>query len=140
MASIRPKPQLKIDHDKTNKTVRAVVKARINFTQYEMSQMQQGLRFKLRCQLWGQDNSSDAPLDPADDPLYVLEDVKYYPDATPAVTEDAVFDVTLGEGVLDEDFGLSRFEIDEIYAKLILINEFTGGKVRRKTNVVEGIF
>ena len=43
--------------------------------------------------------------------------------------------VTLGEGVLDEDWGT-----DEIYGKLILTNEYTLVQVKKKTNQVSHNF
>jgi hypothetical protein len=130
MASIS-NATLAISHDHTKKTAHTVVKAKINFTQFEMNQMKDGLRFKLKCQLWG----ADSGLTGADDFLFTYSVVRHYPDATPAVTEDAVFDVTLGEGVLDEDWGT-----DEIYGKLILTNEYTLVQVKKNTNQVSHNF
>jgi hypothetical protein len=130
MASIS-NPTLTISHDHTKKTAHPVVKAKINFTQFELNQMKQGLQFRLKCQLWG----ADSGLTGADDFLFTYANVKFYPDATPAVTEDAVFDVVLGEGVLDEDLGT-----DEIYGKLILTNLFTLIEVKKNTNQVSHNF
>jgi hypothetical protein len=136
MASIS-NAKLTISHDHTKRTARPIVKAQIVFTQFEMSQMSQGLKFKLKCQLWARDTD---PFDTTDDLLFTYSTVKYYPDATPAVTEDASFDVTLAEGVLDEDFGLAPFDIDEVYARLILINQYTGIQVKKNTNTVQHRF
>ena len=130
MASIS-NPTLTISHDHTKKTAHAMVKAKINFTQFELNQMKQGLQFKLKCQLWG----ADSGLTGDDDFLFTYANAKFYPDATPAITEDAVFDVTLGEGVLDEDLGT-----DEIYGKLILTNLFTLIQVKKNTNEVSHSF
>jgi hypothetical protein len=55
MASIS-NATLTISHDHTKKTARPIVKAKINFSQYEMNQMKDGLKFKLKCQLWGADS------------------------------------------------------------------------------------
>src|SRR6267154_3099370 len=112
---------LAISHDHTKKTARPIVKAQIGFTTYEMNEMKEGLRFKLKCQLWASERHHNPIFeDGKDDLLFTYSVVRHYPDATPAVTEDAVFDVTLGEGVLDEDWG-----VDQIYGKLILTNEYT---------------
>jgi hypothetical protein len=124
--------KLTISHDHTKKTARPVVKAQIGFTQCEMNQMKDGLKFKLKCQLWGADPGL---FDGDDDFLFTYSPVKFYPDASPAVTEDALFDVTLGEGVLDEDWGT-----DTIYAKLILTNQYTLVKVKKNTNQVSHSF
>jgi hypothetical protein len=130
MASIS-NATLTISHDHTKKTARPIVKAKINFSQYEMNQMKDGLKFKLKCQLWG----ADSGLTGADDFLFTYSPVKFYPDASPAVTEDAVFDVTLGEGVLDEDWGT-----DEIYGRLLLTNLYTLVQVKKNTNQVSHNF
>jgi hypothetical protein len=49
--------------------------------------------------------------------------------------EERSFDVTLGEGVLDEDWGQ-----DEVYGKLALVNLFTLVKIEKKTNTVSHHF
>jgi hypothetical protein len=87
--------------------------------------------FKLKCQLWG----SDSGLTGADDYLYTYSTVKYFPDTTPSLTESATFDVTLGEGVLDEDWGT-----DEVYGKLKLGNLFTLVTLTKNTNTVSHSF
>jgi hypothetical protein len=121
-------------HDKTKKTVESVVRCTVNFTAVELCQMKNckdGRWFKLKCQLWG----ADSGLTGADDFLYTYDTVYYFPDATPAASESRSFEVVLGEGVLDEDWGE-----DEVYGKLILTNLSTLVQVTKKTNTVHHSF
>jgi hypothetical protein len=133
MASII-KANLAITHDHKKKTARAVVTGIVSFTPYELCLMKtcpQQKMFKLKCQLWGKDSG----LTGADDFLYTYPNVYYFPDPTPTPEETRVFDVTLGEGVLDEDWGE-----DEVYGLLKLQNLFTLVQVTKKTNVVHHSF
>ena len=50
-------------------------------------------------------------------------------------SETRTFEVVLGEGVLDEDWGQ-----DEVYGKLILTNLFSLVPVIKKSNVVHHSF
>ena len=104
-----------------------VVKCKITFTPYERTQMMTGLRFRLRCELWG----DDAWLFGGDDKLYTYIPLKYFPDATPALVENVTFTATIPEGVLDEDIGR-----DEIYSRLTLTNLYTMVSSTTKTNTV----
>lgn len=126
---------LEIAHDHRKKTARPVVTCKVYFSPFELCLMKgcpEENMFKLKCQLWG----SDWP--DADDYLYTYSNLHYFPDPTPTSTESRTFDVTVGEGLLDED-GWPRPK-DEIYGKLILYNLFTGVKTARKTNVVKHYF
>ncbi|HET6201171.1 MAG TPA: hypothetical protein VFI25_00050 [Planctomycetota bacterium] len=126
--------QLTITHDHHKRTARCVVKCNVNFTPLELCYMKtctQAKLFKLKCQLWG----ADSGLYGGDDHLFTYSPVKYFPDASPTATETALFDVLLGEGVLDEDWGQ-----DEIYGKLILQNLFSMVQVTKKTNQVNHSF
>lgn len=126
--------QLALTHDHTKKTVRAVVKCNVNFTPLELCQMKTCERmrhFKLKCQLWG----ADSGLTGDDDFLYTYPTVFYFPDPTPAATEARTFDVLLGEGVLDEDWGE-----DEVYGLLSLVNLSTTVQITKKTNQVSHSF
>lgn len=49
------------------------------------------------------------------------------------------FDVTVGEGVLDEDGFLGGY-VDEVYGKLLLTNLYTTVTVTKTTNVVSHRF
>ena len=125
---------LTLTHDHTKKTVRAVVKCNVNFTALEQCQMKacQGIRFfKLKCQLWGEDSG----LTGADDFLFTYSNVFFFPDPTPTATESRTFDVLLGEGVLDEDWGE-----DVVYGLLKLFNLSTLVEVKKKTNTVSHSF
>ncbi len=125
---------LALTHDHRKKTVRAVVRCNVNFTALELCQMKEcaGIRFfKLKCQLWG----ADSGLTGADDLLFTYSNVFFFPDPTPTATESRTFDVLLGEGVLDEDFGQ-----DEVYGLLKLVNLSTLVEVRKKTNTVSHSF
>jgi hypothetical protein len=133
MASISS-ASLALTHDHTKKTVRAVVRCTVNFTALELCNMKtcpESRLFKLKCQLWGEDSG----LTGADDFLFTYQTVFFFPDPTPTASESRTFDVLLGEGVLDEDWGQ-----DEVYGKLILTNLFTLVKVTKKTNVVHHSF
>jgi hypothetical protein len=125
---------LALAHDHSKKTVRAVVRCTVKFTGYEQCLMRscpQERMFKLKCQLWGEDSG----LTGADDHLYTYPTVHYFPDSTPTATENRAFEVTLGEGVLDEDWGQ-----DEVYGRLRLVNLFTLVEVTKKTNTVSHSF
>jgi len=124
---------LTLTHDHEKQTVRAVVKCNVNFTALELCLMKTctGRHFKLKCQLWG----ADSGLTGADDFLFTYSNVFFFPDATPAATEARTFDVLLGEGVLDEDWGQ-----DEVYGRLKLVNLTSLVEVRKKTNTVSHSF
>lgn len=130
MASIT-NAKLAITHNHAAKSAKVMVTCKINFSAYEQSEMKDGLRFKLKCQLWGEDSG----LTGADDFLYTIPAAKYFPDATPAASENVAFEVTVGEGLLDEDIGT-----DEIYAKLKLTNLYTLVTVSKKSNQVTHSF
>jgi hypothetical protein len=87
--------------------------------------------FKLKCQLWG----ADSGLTGADDFLYTYSSVFYFPDPTPAGSENRTFDVVLGEGVLDEDWGE-----DEVFAKFRLVNLSSLVEIRKNSNTVSHHF
>jgi len=125
---------LSLAHDQTKKTVNSVVRCTVNFTALELCQMKtckDARLFKLKCQLWGEDSG----LTGADDFLFTYQTVFFFPDASPTGSETRSFEVLLGEGVLDEDWGQ-----DEVYGRLILTNLFTTTKVTKKTNVVHHSF
>ena len=126
--------KLVITHDHEKKLARPVVTCKVNFTGLELCQMKacrEYKMFKLKCQLWG----SDSGLTGADDFLWTYATVYYFPDPTPTATESRSFDVTLGEGVLDEDWGE-----DEVYGKLILTNLASMVSITKKTNTVSHHF
>lgn len=122
---------LAITHNHAAKTGRVLVTCKANFTAFELNQMKAGLKFKMICQLWGQDSG----LTGADDFLYTIPTAKYFPDATPNATENVAFEVTVGEGLLNEDLGT-----DEVYAKLKLSNLYTMITVNKNSNVVSHSF
>jgi hypothetical protein len=126
--------KLTLTHDHKKKLVHAVVTCNVNFTAIELCQMTtcSGTRlFKLKCQLWG----ADSGLTGGDDFLFTYSNVYFFPDPSPAGTESRTFDVTLGEGVLDEDWGE-----DEVYGLLKLVNLYTLVQVTKKTNTVSHSF
>jgi len=90
-----------------------------------------GRHFKLKCQLWG----ADSGLFGDDDFLYTYSDIFYFPDATPNATESRKFEVVLGEGVLDEDWGE-----DEVYGLVKLTNLTSLVELKKKTNTVPHSF
>ena len=126
--------KLNITHDHKKKTARPIVTCKVNFTPMELCLMKacpEQKMFKLKCQLWGEDSG----LFGADDFLYTYSNVYYFPDPTPTLSETRTFDVTVGEGLLDEDWGT-----DEVYGKLLLTNLFTTVRITKKTNVVSHSF
>jgi hypothetical protein len=125
---------LNLTHDHRKKTVHAVAKCTVNFTALELCQMKhcsEAKLFKLKCQLWG----ADSGLTGADDFLYTYSSVFYFPDPTPAGSENRTFDVVLGEGVLDEDWGE-----DEVFAKFRLVNLSSLVEIRKNSNTVSHHF
>lgn len=124
---------LNIAHDHEKKTARVKVSCDVRFTAIELCQMKtcKGSWFKLKCQLWG----ADSGLFGADDFLYTFGTVFYFPDGSPTITESRTFDVVVGEGLLDEDWGT-----DEVYAKLILYNLNSLTNVTKKSNQVSHSF
>jgi len=123
--------KLTLTHNHTQKTAKAVVTCQVNFTAYERSEMSKGLRFKLTCKLWGEDSG----LTGADDFLFSYPTAFFFPDATPTSPENRTFDIVLGEGVLDEDWG-----VDEVYGRLRLTNLYTLVAITKRTNVVSHSF
>jgi hypothetical protein len=122
---------LAISVDSHKKTARCVVTAKVFFTAYEMREMKEGLKYVLHCSLWGEDLGNW--LNP-DDYLYGYGS-KHFPDTSPTTSENVTFDVTVGVGLLDEDWGT-----DEVYGLLTLRNLYTGNKVKAKTNVIKRKF
>ena len=130
MASIS-NAQLVITRDRPKKLSKVKVTCNVHFSQLELCMMTacpDGRLFRLRCSLWGEDILFD-------DNLFTMANVNFYPDATPSALESAIFEVTLGDGVLNEDFGR-----DEIYGKLVLTNISSNTSVVKKTNTVSGWF
>ena len=125
---------LALAHDHRKKIVNATAKCRVNFTALELCQMKNctGARFfKLKCQLWG----ADSGLTFGDDFLFTYSNVFFFPDGSPTASEDRTFEVLVGEGVLDEDWGQ-----DEVYALFQLVNIYTTTEVKKKSNTVSHSF
>jgi hypothetical protein len=126
--------RLNITVNLPTKTARVVVTSQIRFTQLERFLMQNGLRFRLDCKIWGEDRGQDALID-SDDHLFHYASI-FYPDATPTDIESVTFDRTVTLKVLDEDSST-----DEIYGELILKNlQDASTAARQRTNVVEHQF
>ena len=89
-------PVLSLTRDSATKTVRTVATCRILFSPFELSAMEQGLQFRFRARLFGADVLT------LDDNLFTFTPPKIYPDATPGSIEEARFEETLAEEVLDE--------------------------------------
>jgi hypothetical protein len=121
---------LTITSDDKKETSHCVVTCKINFTSYELTEMKEGLRFKLDCKLWGDDSG----LNGADNSLFTYS-TQFFADASSTATETATFDATLGTSVLNEDFGT-----DEVYAKAVLTNTYTGQTNSGKSNVISRKF
>jgi hypothetical protein len=78
---------------------------------------------------------ADSGLTGGDDFLFTYTTAFFFPDGSPTAIESRTFDVTLGEGVLDEDWGQ-----DEVYGRLLLTNLSTAVQVKKKTNTVHHSF
>lgn len=132
MASITD-AKLTITHDHGKKTARPDVKCNVNFTALELCLMEtcEEKMFKVKCQLWG----ADSGLAGADDYLWTYPHVHYIPHPAPTSPVSLEYDATVGEGLLDEDWGT-----DEVYGKLILYNLFTNVTFQKNTNQVSHSF
>jgi hypothetical protein len=128
MATITDR-NLAISHNHAAGTAKCVVTAKVNFTTFEFNQLSQGLRYRLKCTIKGDDVTNDPE-------LYVFPVQKIFPDTNPSKTENVKFEITLGESKLDEDKNAE----DEIYAQLVLTNDFTPVIVTRNTNIVKHWF
>jgi hypothetical protein len=128
MATISANPTLTIGFDESTKIAKPVVKYRVNFTSLERHLMENGLKFMLKCELWGRDPPDGVD---GDDLLYTFTPAKHFPGAD----ETGTFTIKLGEAVLDEDAGA-----DQIYGRLTLKNEFTKTEVKRSTNQRNPLF
>lgn len=111
------------------KTAFVVVTGSVIFTQLENFLMQNGLRFKLDCKIWGEDNGQDALIDP-DDFLFSYPTI-FFPDASPTVVEAVKFERTVPLNILQEDSGT-----DEIYGELIMTNLESFVRVKKRTNLI----
>ena len=124
---------LAINVSGATKTARCIVTCRAMFTAFELKEMQEGLKFVMHCNLWGEDLGIGNWLDP-DDFIFSYAS-KFFPDANPTASETATFDATLGTSLLDEDWGT-----DEVYGLVMLKNLFTNVTIKRKTNVIVRAF
>jgi hypothetical protein len=90
--------------------------------------------YSVRCELWGADSGFNG----GDDKVYVYPITRHYPKANGGTLplEMGKFEAVLNKGAeLDEDWGG-----DEIYAKVILTNNFAGTKTAKNSNEVSGSF
>ncbi len=124
---------LTISHDHARKTAKVKVTCKVNFgsVEYTLMRNNPGNWFKLKCILMGADSGFNG----ADDHLYTIPQIFYFPDATGTQSEVRNFEVTVGEGLLDEDWGT-----DEIYARLELVPLVFGTIAKRNTNTVSHSF
>lgn len=138
-------PNLQIIRDNAKQTARLIVAGSALFTEYELSQMKIGLRFRMECRLLGDDASAGSNdsfvdifngdfFDRSNNVLFVFNP-KTYPDGSPSSTEKYSFEATVGTNLLNEDRGR-----DEIVAVVTLINTYTGTRVQRRTNIVRSEF
>ncbi|MFO7668194.1 MAG: hypothetical protein R6W31_00915 [Bacteroidales bacterium] len=126
--------KLSIRHDHDKKLAHVQVDCKLLFSDLELCLMKSCAKtrlFKLRCKLWGEDSW----LTGADDYLYTMNEVYFFPDPTPGTSESRTFKVTAGEGLLDEDWGR-----DEVYARVYLSNYLSQTSISRKSNVVSHRF
>ena len=111
--------------DSAKKLIAVTAKATVNFSTLErsfMSLFPAERYYRLKCKLYGEDGWLDQ-----DNVLYVFTDAFYFPDGTvPDGTERRTFEVTLGEGVLDEDLGR-----DEVYARFSIYSYLASRTVSR---------
>ena len=125
--------RLAIQENLPGGNVRADVTCQIRFDQLELFLMQNGLRFRLDCKLWG----SDSILNPDDD-LFTYPR-KSFPDGTPSLVENVSFSAVMRSSTLNEDDYIGNRE-DEIYGKLILRRSDNNVKISKKTNQIDHHF
>ena len=131
MASIS---SLKLKITSSSGKVSPVVTYKLSFSVGEQNLMKTfpGL-FSVRCELWG----ADSGLNGGDDKLYVYPITRIYPDGSISGLEEGTFSATLNKGAeLDEDWNSE----DEVYAKLIVSNNFAGTKIAKNSAEVHGSF
>lgn len=118
--------------------VKAEVTCKLTFTQFEKLMMANGVKFRLNCQLWGDDGGTILGFN-VDDSLYNYP-AKFYPDSTPTLSETYVFSATFASGVLNEDsIPLIALE-DEVYAMVSLKNLETGASWKKRSNTIVHYF
>jgi hypothetical protein len=124
---------LTIAHDHVKKLAKVKVTCRVNFgaVEYGLMKAAPGQWFKLSCRLRG----ADGLIFLADDNLYTITPPFFFPDASATQNETRTFEVTVGEGVLNEDVGT-----DEVYARLELVPLVFGTLVTKNTNTVSHSF
>lgn len=132
MASIS-NAHLDIKHNHDKKTARVVVTAQVTFSPIELFLLKNGLTFRLKGALKG----ADSGLKGADDHLWTFKPIPIA-DRTPQETVKLTFEETLGEDVLDEDKITNPK--DEVYARLTLVDQYTGREYVKDTNEVSHYF
>ncbi|MEW6735856.1 MAG: hypothetical protein AB1489_31475 [Acidobacteriota bacterium] len=120
--------RLAIQLNLPGKQAKVDVNCEVRFTRLEMFLMQNGLRYKLDCKVWGEDLGWW--LNP-DDFLFSYAS-SFFPDASPTDVERVAFTRNVPMSTLNEDIGT-----DEIYAELILKNMESGATTKKRTNVVK---
>ncbi len=126
---------LSLKRDAIKKLVSVKLTAKINFTELELCMMKtckDSRLFKVKGQLWGEDSIFFTG---NDDFLYTFPNTIPFPDSTPNSTEVVTFETTVGENLLDEDWGR-----DEVYGKILLYNNLANTVLQKKSNVVTGWF
>lgn len=127
-------PRLAVQENLPGGNVRADVSCQLTFTQFERFLMQNGLRFRLDCKLFGAD---DGPFNDDDD-LFTYP-AKTFPDANPAGVENVSFSAVMRSSRLDEDDYIGN-RGDEVYGKLTLRNLHDSTKISRNTNQISHHF
>ncbi|MEY4765235.1 MAG: hypothetical protein RI907_1908 [Pseudomonadota bacterium] len=114
--------------------VTPVVTYKLNFSQGDLNLLKQFPNlYSVRCELWG----ADSGLNGGDDKLFIYPITRSYPDGTITAQETGTFQATLNKGAeLDEDWESQ----DEVYAKVILSNNFAGTKSSKNSSQVTGSF
>jgi hypothetical protein len=110
-----------------------VVTYKLAFSQGDLNLLKQFPNlYSVRCELWG----SDSGFNGGDDKVFIYPITRHYPDGSISALETGTFEAVLNKGAeLDEDLGG-----DEIYAKLILSNNFANTRVAKNSNEVSGSF
>src|SRR5215218_9933138 len=112
-----------------NKMARVVVTGRVQFTTFEFFMLQHGVRFRLDCKIWGEDLGQGNWLN-ADDNIFSYASM-FFPDTTPAQTENFTFSRDVPQSTLDEDLGT-----DDIYGEVTITNLENLVRSKQKTNVI----
>ncbi len=125
--------KLAINLNLPNKMAEVVVTGKVKFTTFEFFMLQNGVRFRLDCRIWGEDWGQGNLLN-SDDKLFSYGS-KFFPDTNPTQTENFTFTKQVPQSTLDEDTGT-----DNIYGEVTITNLENLVRSKQRTNIVHHNF